>query len=422
MLKPFAQTGIAVLSLLLSADILHAQGAILSAGGPVHRSLGGASTAAPVSAISALYWNPATISGLGHGELEVGLDLLTTQHEVQSSFGPFAGSTQAEPGTFPIPNIGWVHPIANTRFTLGLGVNAVAGFKTSLPADPTNPVLSPQPGGLGAVNSEACFMQASPVLSFAATERLSFAAGPTITLGQVGVDPFVFASVNGDGTYPSGRATHYHWGGGFQTGIYYIGQNGWNFGASFKSPSWMESFEFQGEDENGLPRTITSEIDLPMIVSIGTSLTTYENWLVALDARFLDYQAADGFGDPASFGTDGSLAGVDWSSVFAMAVGVQRRLGERVTLRSGYSYNQNPIRDSESFFNTATPLIYEHVWSVGGSYEFCRNVAFNVAYAHYFENTREGSIVVPSMGPIPGTSVTNRVSADVISFGVLMRH
>jgi long-chain fatty acid transport protein len=422
MYKSAARAGIAVVLGMLVAESASAQGAVLSAAGPVHRSMGGASTAAPVSALGALYWNPATISGLSKGELEVGLDLLTIDHRVESSFGPFSGATDAEAGTLPLPNFAWVHPIAGTPLTFGLSANSVAGFKTSLPADLSNPVLMPQPIGLGGVNSEASFMQVSPVLSFAATDRVSIAAGPTITLGQVGVDPFVFDSINGDGTYPSGRASHYHWGGGLQAGVFYLGENGWNLGASIKSPTWMEGFEFQGRDENGLPRTMTADIDLPLIFSVGTALTSIEDWLFAVDVRYLDYANTDGFGDSATFGADGSLRGLDWSSVFATAVGVERRLGERFVVRGGYSYNQSPIRDSDSFYNVAAPLIYEHILSCGGSYHFCQNVSFNVGYSHYFENTRQGAIVSPIIGPVPGSSVTNRVSADLISFGIQMRH
>ncbi|QDT13390.1 OmpP1/FadL family transporter [Stieleria marina] len=400
----------------------YSQGIIISAGGPVHRSMGGASTAAPTSAIGALYWNPATISGMEKGELEVGLDLLSTDHQVQSTFGPFEGSTDADPGVLPVPNFGWVHPILGSRWTLGLGVNSVAGFKTSLSADPTNPVLAPQPTGLGGVNSEATFLQITPVLSYAATDRLSFAAGPLITTGQLGIDPFVFDGVNADSTYSSGRAAKYHWGGGFQAGAFYTGQNGVNLGASIKSPTWMEQFEFQGKDENGLPRTLTADFDLPLIVSVGAALTSYQDWLFAVDARFIDYANTDGLGDSATFQADGSLKGLDWSSIFALSMGAQRRINERIQLRCGYTFNQNPIRNSESFYNVASPLIYQHLLSVGASYNLCRDVSINTAYSHYFENTREGPIVSPASGPVAGTSVTNRLSADVFSFGVTMRH
>lgn len=420
MSRIFVSASIGVLTSLLPLQACFGQGAIVSAGGPIHRSMGGASTAAPVSAIGALYWNPATISGLERGELEVGLGLLSTDHRVESTFGPFSGSTEGDAGVYPVPNFGWVHRFGGSRWTLGVGVNSVAGFKTGLPVDPSNPVLAPQPTGMGRVSSEASFLHISPALSYAVTERLSVAAGPLIGTGQIGLEPFVYDAVNGDGTYPSGRATRYHWGGGVQAGVYYEGASGWNVGTSIKSPTWMETFEFQGQDENGLPRTLTAEIDLPLIVSIGAAFVSYRDYVFAVDFRLIDYANTDGLGDPSRFTADGSLAGLDWSSVFATAVGVQRRVSDRIQLRGGYTYNQNPIQDAESFFNVPSPLFYQHMLSFGGSYSLCRDVAFNVGYSHYFESTREGPIFAP--GPVSGSSVTNRMRANLFSFGVSVRH
>ncbi len=417
-----ALISVALLLMAMHGQLTYGQGAILSAGGPVHRSMGGASTAAPVSAISAIYWNPATISGMTNGELEVGLDLLTINHEVDSTFGPFSGSTQGEPGTLPIPNFGWVHRYDDSPVSIGLGVNSVAGFKTNLPADPTNPILAPQPMGLGAVSSEATFLQISPVLSYTLDERLSFAVGPNLTLGQIGVEPFVFNAPNADGTYSAGHGSQYEFGGGFQTGVFFQGDSGWNWGASFKSPAWMEQFEFIGQDENGLPRALTADLDLPMILSVGTAITAFEDWVFSVDTRYIDYANSDGFGDSAQFQPDGSLPGLGWRSVFATAVGIQRRCNDRVTLRTGYSYNQSPIQSSNTSVNTPAPLLYEHIYSLGGSYHVCEHISMNFAYSHYFEAEQQGNIVSPSFGPVPGTSVTNRVSADLLSFGISMRH
>ncbi len=371
--------------------------------------------------LGALYWNPATISGLEHSELEVGLDLLFTNHRVDSTVGVLSGSTEAEPGTFPIPNVGWVYRLkGHPALTFGISVNAVAGFKTNLPVDPTNPILAPAPLGLGRVSSEASFLQLAPVFSLALSDQFSIAAGPTINTAQVAVEPFIFDSANANGIYSSGRATRYHWGGGVQGGVYYIHECGWHLGASIKSPAWMEEFEFYGQDENGLPRILTANIDLPLIASLGLAYSGYEDWLFAMDARFIDYKNTDGFGDPASFDATGKLQGLDWSSVFALALGAQRRIGEQCYLRTGYTYNQNPVRNSESMFNIASPLIYQHVLSVGGSYELNDKLAINLAYSHYFENTRVGPIVLPS-GTVPNSSITNELSANFLSFGVVMR-
>jgi long-chain fatty acid transport protein len=384
--------------------------------------MGGASVAAPIDAIGAIYWNPATISGLAHSETAFGLDLLFANHTVSSTVGPFSGSTEAETGAFPIPNIGSVQHIQNSPFTFGLGINAIAGFGTNLPSDPTNPILAPPPIGLGKVNSNALFLQLSPVVSVAIADNWSVAAGPTITTGRVTLEPFVFNSANADGTYSTGQGTRYHWGGGFQLGTYYEYDSFWRFGSSFKSPTWMERFEFNGQDENGLPRRLGLDLDLPMIISVGTSYQANEKMLVALDVRYLDYANTDGLGDKAIFDATGALGGLDWSSIVAVAMGLQRDVNDWLTIRGGYTYNQNPIKNSEAFYNIASPVIYQHMLSTGASLNFTELISFNVAYSYYFENTRTGQIVLPGIGPVPGSTFENQVDVHLVDFGLTFRH
>ena len=59
-----------------AAPALAQFGPVMSAAGAANRSMGGASTAAPLSAGGALMWNPATLSGLERSELEVGAELV----------------------------------------------------------------------------------------------------------------------------------------------------------------------------------------------------------------------------------------------------------------------------------------------------------------------------------------------------------
>ena len=383
--------------------------------------MGGASTAAPLDAIGAIYWNPATISGLEKSETSFGVDLLFTDHQISSTIGPNSGTTDAEPGAMPIPNIGWVHHTEIPAVTVGLGVNAIAGFKTNLPASSTNPILAPAPGGLGRVSSEATFIQLAPVISLAVSDRMSVAAGPTITMGQLGMEPFVFAPANADGSYSPGQASRYHWGGGVQAGVYYIHDCNWHLGASIKSPTWFETFEFFGEDENGNPRVLFKDFELPLIASIGAAYNGIENTVIALDVRYFDYANAAGLGEPAVFNPT-ALDGLDWSSVLSVAAGVQRKMSDNLYVRAGYNFNQNPVKNSEAFFNIASPLIYEHTLSAGASLFLSENMAINVGYSHLFQNTRNGQVVLPGVGTVPGSEFENKLSAHFLSFGITMRN
>jgi long-chain fatty acid transport protein len=414
--------GLGILAVLSGGESILAQGPILQAGGPVHRSMGGASVAAPIDAIGAIYWNPASISGMERSETSFGLDFLFVNHAVSSSVGSIAGETEGDAGAFAIPNVGWVHKTQNERITLGVGVNAIAGFGTNLPADPSNPILAPAPTGLGQISSNALFLQIAPIVSLAVTDNLAVAAGPTITTGRLSLEPFVLDAANADGTYSTGHATRYHWGGGFQFGTYYIYDDAWRFGASLKSPTWMENFEYNAEDENGLPRILTASIDLPLIFSVGTSCTLDDKTLLAWDVRYLDFANTDGLGDPAVFDATGALGGLDYSSIVATALGLQRKVSDLITVRGGYTYNQNPIKNSEAFYNIASPVIYQHMLSGGASLNFSELLSANVAYSYYFENTRSGQIVLPGIGTVPGSTFSNTMDAHLLSFGITVRN
>src|SRR5262245_42437155 len=103
-------------TVLSASPALAQHGVILSGGGPVHRSMGGASTANPIDSLGAAFWNPATLSGLPHNDITFGVELLVAHTDLFSSipaglFGPGAppvplsGSTHSDTGTMVVPNV-----------------------------------------------------------------------------------------------------------------------------------------------------------------------------------------------------------------------------------------------------------------------------------------------------------------------------
>src|SRR5207244_10949079 len=71
--------------LLAGHEAARAQfGVVLSGAGPENRSMGGASTAAPIDPSGALYWNPAAITGLDGSQVGVGLEVLFPHSRLSS--------------------------------------------------------------------------------------------------------------------------------------------------------------------------------------------------------------------------------------------------------------------------------------------------------------------------------------------------
>ena len=425
--------GVAVFVVALLAQTLPAegQGIALRGVGPVNESMGGAAVACPIDSAGAIHWNPASISGLPSSEMSFGVGLLLPTTQLSSridagALGPgnppvtLSGSDGSEPGVSAIPTMALVYKKPDSPWSFGLGVLGVGGSHVNYPASVTNPILFPQPLGLGRLSASVDILQIDPTVSYQLTDRLSIGFAPTITLANLSASPLFLGPMNLNGQYPEGIGTRYTWGGGFQVGLYYTTDVDWHFGASLKSPQWMEPFRFRTQDAFGLPQETTFHLDYPLIASIGASYTGFENWILASDVRYFNYAGTAGFGS-GGFAPDGALMGLDWKDVYSVALGVQRRVSEKLFLRLGYCYNDNPITSDASQFNVASPLITQHTIHVGASYLFADNWLCSVAYVHGFENQVSGPLQPAGSPPIPNTSVTSKVSADTLSAGFSKR-
>ncbi len=429
---------LAVFTTALAADTALAQyGAILSGVGATNRSMAGASTAAPLSAAGALYWNPATISGLPRSELEAGAELLFLHTQADSSLnasslGPgippinLAGQTNSNTGVTPLPTIALAYIPEGSPLSFGLGVFAVSGFGVDYAGSNSNPLLTPRPPigvGFGPVYSDFQVLQIHPAVACKLTDHLSIGGGPTVDLGKLGVDPFILTTpdnANADAffTYPPGSHESTTWGAGFTVGAFYQADT-WAIGASFKSPQWFDNFRLDSTDELGRPRTVTYGLDLPLIVSLGAAYTGCERWVFAADVRYIDYADAKGIGN-SGIAPDGTVRGPGWKSIFAVALGAQYQLTDALSLRAGYSWNQNPVPDSQTFINTIAPAIIEHNISVGMSWNVTEDFTLSFAYVHGFENSINGPLLSPA-GPVPGTAVRNTASYDSVVIGATVK-
>lgn len=418
-----------------TASSVSADGFLINGSGPINRSMGGTAVAAPLDGIGSLYWNPATSSALPNS-MDFGLEILMPRTTVSSTlpanlFGPgvppvaINGSTRDDNGVFPMPSVGLIYRPDDSLLTFGLGAFPVGGFGVNYSSSlGTNPILTAPPLGLGAVFTEFQVLQITPTVAAKITDRLSIGIGPIVDVALLRTDPgFFFApdDANGDGAFTYPRATHTRttWGGGFQVGAYFTLDNGWQFGASYKSPQWFENFQYQSADELGLPRPLTLELEFPPIYSLGIGYSGFERWLFAIDFRYVDFEHVDRLRN-SGFDATGAVRGLGWRSTFGLSAGAQFELTECISLRGGYSFCENPIPDEQSTFNVPSPLVSQHILYVGASCRVTQALTFSVAYAHAFENSIEGELVTP-FGAIPGSSVRNSTTVDTVIVGATVR-
>ena len=415
---------------VLLGQVCWAQGFVLPGVGPVNRSMGGAGTAAPLDTLGALHWNPASISAIPENRFDIAVDLVANQNKIESTL--FAGTpmetsgaTHSHAGIAPLPAIGVVRRIGDSDWTYGLGLLSIGGFHVNYPTSTTNPIFTPPPpagAGTGGGFSRLSLLQLVPTLSKRFESGFSIGIAPTITIADAQMQPFPFAApddANMDTfySYQDGMRTRPRWGLGVQAGIYYESPWGINFGLSAKSPQWFEDFEFFGSDEVGAPRTLSAEIEYPLILSGGVSFKPVEDVLVAADLRWVDYESTPIFGESATFNPDGSLNGLGWKSVMLVALGVQWQAAERLAVRTGYSYNPSPIQDDFAFASVSAPAVYEHIFNLGLSFDITSRAVLSLTCVHAFENSVSGPFLSPA-GPVPASRVTIHQAVDTAVVGI----
>lgn len=161
---------------------------------------------------------------------------------------------------------------------------------------------------------------------------------------------------------------------------------------------------------NGSPRRVGVQASIPEIFSWGVAYKGLPKTLIDVDFRYFDYANAALFGQPVTHD------GAGWRSIFAVAVGGQYQATDRLTLRAGYLFNQNPIRDQFTYNNTELPAIISHTLAFGASYNVTDDVVFSASYLHGFRNTITGPIA-----GLRGTSERIDVQTDSIYLGFNIR-
>jgi long-subunit fatty acid transport protein len=185
----------------------------------------------------------------------------------------------------------------------------------------------------------------------------------------------------------------------------------------FKSPIWAEKLYFTGtyydDQRNPIPSASTFQLNLPMTLSAGISYDGFRNTVVGMDVRYLDYDNAAGLNKGV---VNGVVEGLDWESVFAISIGAERRINNRIKARMGYAWNENPIPGRSAALCISAPMITQHVFSCGLRYAIAKDMELAAAYTHAFEAEHTGTILGQ-----PGTSISNILSANTLYANIVKK-
>ena len=396
-----------LLSVVVSGNAL-AQGIIFPSTGAKHRSMAGASTAAPLDAAGATYWNPAAMAGLEESEIFIGVDFmyadtfLDSRVEATNAFG----SSRSNSGLAAFPAIAIVSRPENSNYTWGLNLRGIVGRSIDFPGNDFNPILKPfnppNSAGVGPIGSRLSGLQIDPMMSIDLSEKFSVGFGGMVTSMHLAADPAFFATRNADGLFPPATQGRPRWGFGFQGGVLYRPNDIMSVGVSYKTKQWFETFRYNSKDAIGNARDLSFELELPAIVSLGLGYHGVENTTIAFDVRHFAYGNTRGFGDDR----------LQWKSIWAFAVGVERNLNDSWKASFGFSQNGNPIPSSATLANVQFPAISTTAIAIGTSFALTEKVDLVGSVYYALPHTNTGTIL-----EVPGTTVELRQELTTISLG-----
>src|SRR5262249_5610444 len=229
------------------------------------------------------------------------------------------------------------------------------------------------------------------------------------------VDPAFFGrpdDASGDGifAFPTGSHTRPFWGGGFRAGVYCNVTDWLDVGFSYTSPQWLEKWKFYARDEIRRPETLLLLAHLPMILSGGVAVKPTDRLVLACDVRYFDYKNADLFGVPFVQG------GLGWKSIVAVGCGVKYQLTDRLSLQTGYAFNDNPVPNIGTQFQSQFPVITQHTGSGGLKMDLNESISTALTYSHIFRNSVSGRVL-----EAVGANVTLDSEADTLAFGIYVK-
>lgn len=417
---------------VMASPLAHATNGYLPTGyGAKNEAMGGASIALPLDALAAAN-NPAGMVMVGD-RTDFGLILFRPNRSAEvvgnncSFMQPNACPSGTLNGTFDgngksnffIPSFGY-NKMISADTSVGVSVFGNGGMNTQYNKNPLAQI-----GGSGAmgINLEQLFI--APTLSKKLSEKN--AVGVAVNLAYqrfsaTGLQPFACPTPAACGNplapTPSSSPANVT-NNGTDTATGYGFRIGWTgemspkvtFGATYQSKTKMGKFSkysglFAGQ----------GSFDIPSNLGIGIAIKATPETTVAFDVQSTNYSDVPAVHNSASAG--GQLGadnggGFGWQDITALKLGISHAYNQSFTVRAGVNHCDQPIPNSQTFFNVLAPGIVQNHLSLGGTWKLADKSEVSVAYVHAFKKTVYGS---NSIAPTSGGGEANiSMHQDAIS-------
>jgi long-chain fatty acid transport protein len=351
-----------------------------------------AGIAAGTDGLSAMFWNPATISqhnSQGYiSETNVSGILPYSQSGAGQGFPNDSGNIGV-PALVPASYSSYA---LSEELTIGLAMNAPFGLTTDSDL---------WKGSLHGDVSEVFTLNVNPMIAYKPADGITLAAGVQgqyMSVKLTSADPF---GVN----ILTANAEDIAF--GFTAGVLFEPMDALDIGIGFRS-SVSHSLEGSGK-AGGYTGPMAAQLDTPETVTFGVKYQANDQLKLMAGAEWANWSRFKSLDLQLTAPPGGVLSTPEnWKDSWFFSGGAEYALNDKFLIRGGVAYEISPVPDL-----TRTPRLPDNdrIWlSAGASYKMNDWLTTNIAYSHVF--MKDGSVSVTSPTPLTANFIQD---IDIIS-------
>jgi long-chain fatty acid transport protein len=387
--------------------------------GAYQKSLGGAVTAKPGSAMTAIS-NPAGMARIGK-RADFSMEMFMPERFVD--FTALGGEkSESAADLYGVPALGWTAPTSEgSDVFFGGGMYGTSGLGTDYPLTQ----FSAAGGGMPAMYFEGYsaiqFWQMAPTLAWNASDKLTYGVSLNIDYQSVAFKQGFIADTNGDNVAETTMTsfdlsrTAQAFGYGISLGVLYDITDDFTIGASYKSKQTFSTLKYQLsngdiQDFTGqLPMsgctggvcpagTYSLNLDFPAMYSLGMAYQLNKFTSLSLDVKQIEWSST--LDRLYVKGPNGELItlAAGWDDQTIIALGVEVAVNYALNVRAGYNKADAPFEQSSTDNNYILPAVTQSHFAFGLDYRINRywqigmhaSKATDESYTSPFTNAKIG--------------------------------
>ncbi|MEJ2383283.1 MAG: outer membrane protein transport protein [Xanthomonadales bacterium] len=388
--------------------------------GSYQKSLGGAVTANPGSAMTAIT-NPAGMIRIGRRSDFSMEGFMPTR---KTDFSAYGGDTvESDASLYGVPAIGWTAPVGDREdLYFGGGMYGTSG----LGVDYAETLMMPANASFTGNDlvwdgySSIAFWQMAPTLAWNPSDALSLGVAVNIDYQQVSFSQRIRDTVTSAlYNFDLNRSAN-AFGFGLTFGLLYDISDAFTVGFSYKSEQNFSKLEYNLR-EGDIDTTLvggpvfpggryTLDLDFPQQAAVGVAFRPADNWTLSADLKWIEWSST--MGKLKVVGPSGFDFAMDpgWDDQVVYALGADWGLTERLNLRFGFNYAESPIDESTVANNLILPGVVEDHYTFGLDYRFDH---WELAF-HYMHAPK---VLIRASTGFPGTAVSLKETSLGINLG-----